>query len=93
MASLALVFCISSQHSNPQELEPSGRYQVLAGLLTPTEEWASGDAAPGPVQYMVRSTAMGRFCGHSTFVEKSVSKPSISSGLMVVWLAAGSAMS
>ena len=39
-----------SQHSNPQALEPSGRYQVLAGDVTPTLECPSGEGAPGPVQ-------------------------------------------
>ena len=58
LASVALGFWMSSQHSNPQSEEPSGRYQVLAGAVTPMEQWASGQAAPAPVQYMVRSTLM-----------------------------------
>ena len=55
--------------------EPSGRYQVLAGAVTPTEEWASSEAAPGPVQVMVRSTAMVLPSLQSTFVEKSAGPP------------------
>jgi hypothetical protein len=66
-----------SQDSKPQAEEPSGRYQVFAGEVTPTEQWASGDGAPVPVQVIVRSTAIGFvWSAHSTLVEKSACPPS-----------------
>ena len=81
---------MSSQHSNPQALEPSGRYQLVAGDVTPMDECASGDAAPCPVQVIVRSTAIGfMWSSASTLVEKSF-RPSKTPGSTVVWLDAAS---
>ena len=60
----------------------------MAGAVTPTEEWPSGEAAPGPVQDMVRSTAMVFPSVQVTLVEKSL-LPSLSAGFTVVWDCAG----
>ena len=88
LASFALGFCIRSQHSNPQSDEPSGRYQVLAGEVTPIEQWPSGEGAPSPVHIILRSTAIVLPSAHSTFVEKSVA-PISSLGFMTVCESAG----
>ena len=87
-------FISRSQHSNPQALEPSGRYQAVAGLVTPIEEWPSAPCAPGPRQNMVLSQAIDLPSRHSTLVEKSVlSRLSWSTGLMVVRLSGAIVMS
>ena len=80
-----------SQHSKPQLEEPSGRYQVFAGDVTPTLECPSGEAAPGPVHSMVRSTAMVSPSVQVILVEKSLA-PSLSAGFTVVWEDAGRVM-
>ena len=90
VASVAPGFCMRSQSSKPKPEQPSGRYHVVAGAFTPTDEWASGEGAPGPVQVMVLSTAIGLLSTHSTTVEKSVANLRSSSGDIVVWLEAGS---
>src|SRR5450759_2388368 len=87
-ALLALGFWTSSHVSNPQAEQPSARYQVLAGSVTPTEEWASGADAPGPVHDIVRSTQMVLPSRQTTFVEKSFA-PRASAVLTVAWLLAG----
>ena len=76
------------RQSNPQADEPSGRYQVLEGADTPTDECPSGPEAPGPVQDMVRSAYMGFPSLHVIRVENSL-EPTFEEGLMVVWLLAG----
>src|SRR5450759_1427444 len=79
-----------SQDSNPHLEEPSARYHILAGAVTPTLEWPSGEGAPGPVQVMRRSTAIVLVLSvHSTLVEKSV-EPMSFAGLMTVCDMAGS---
>jgi len=61
----------------------SGRYQTLAGFVTPIEECPSGDGAPDPVHIIVRSTAILLPSFDTTFVEKSRSG-TIVSGFTVV---------
>ncbi|MBN1288690.1 MAG: hypothetical protein JXA49_03530 [Actinobacteria bacterium] len=71
LTSEPLGFWMSSHVSNPQLELPPGRYQVLAGAVTPTYECPSGEATPPPVHSMVRSTAIAFVLSiASTLVEK-----------------------
>ncbi len=63
-------------------------YQVEAGAVTPVAQWASEQAASGPVQNMVLSTPMVLPSRHSTLVEKSAA-PRVEEGKTVAWERAG----